>query len=83
MNGTGNSYDTLLHDLLLSMGKVQGSLEAIRQQQQHQTDWMAKLDERLRRVERKAALNGMIGGGVAATGFAMLADLLKLRMTGG
>lgn len=83
MNGSGNTYDALLHDLLLSMGKVQGSLEAIRQQQQHQTDWMARLDERLRRVERKAAVNGMIGGGVVATGFSMLADLLKMRVTGG
>ncbi|MBF0190798.1 MAG: hypothetical protein HQL99_06555 [Magnetococcales bacterium] len=82
MNGVGNPYDALLHDLLLSMGKVQGSLEAIREQQQHQTDWMARLDERLRRVERKAAVNGMIGGGVVATGLSVLADLLKTRMAG-
>ncbi|MBF0272309.1 MAG: hypothetical protein HQL98_09635 [Magnetococcales bacterium] len=82
MNGGSNPYDALLHDLLLSMGKVQGSLEAIREQQQHQTDWMARLDERLRRVERKAAVNGMIGGGVMAAGLSVLADLLKTRMVG-
>ncbi|MBF0342300.1 MAG: hypothetical protein HQL95_15250 [Magnetococcales bacterium] len=82
MNGGGNPFDAILHDLLLSMGKVQGSLEAIQTQQQHQTDWMAKLDERLRRVERKAAVNGMIGGGLVATGLSILTDLLKSRMAG-
>ncbi|MBF0213526.1 MAG: hypothetical protein HQM00_08180 [Magnetococcales bacterium] len=83
MNGVGDPYDALLHDLLLSMGKVQGSLEAIQTQQQRQTDWMASLDDRLRRVERKAAVNGMIGGGLMATGLTLLADLLKNRMIGG
>ncbi|MBF0164595.1 MAG: hypothetical protein HQL97_08590 [Magnetococcales bacterium] len=83
MNGSGNPFDTLLHDLLLSMGKVQGSLEAIQLQQEHQTDWMARLDDRLRRVERKAAVNGMIGGGVVGTGFSVMAEYMRTRMMGG
>ncbi|MBF0427284.1 MAG: hypothetical protein HQL94_00040 [Magnetococcales bacterium] len=80
---TGDPYDALLHDLLLSMGKVQGTLEAIQLQQKNMTSWMAKLDDRLRRVERKAAINGMIGGGLVATGFSLLADLMKSKLTGG
>ncbi|MEO5346734.1 MAG: hypothetical protein H7834_10210 [Magnetococcus sp. YQC-9] len=83
MNGSGSPYDALLHDLLLSMGKVQGSLEAIQLQQQHQTDWMAKLDDRLRRVERKAAVNGMIGGGVVGSGLSVMMEMMRSRMMGG
>ncbi|MBF0126999.1 MAG: hypothetical protein HQM02_07285 [Magnetococcales bacterium] len=79
MNGFGDPHNEILHDLLLSMGKLQGNMEAIQLQQQNQTGWMAKLDDRLRRVERKAAVTGMIGGGLMATGLSLLVDLLKSR----
>ncbi|MBF0194853.1 MAG: hypothetical protein HQL71_09850 [Magnetococcales bacterium] len=54
----------ILHDMLLRMGKMQGILEAIQRRQHEQTKWMSMLDERLRNVEKKAALNGLLAGGM-------------------
>ncbi|MBF0447368.1 MAG: hypothetical protein HQL67_04120 [Magnetococcales bacterium] len=54
----------ILHDLLLGVGKMQGALETIQNRQQEQTKWMGTLDDRLRRVEKKAALNGLMAGGM-------------------
>lgn len=84
MNANHNSnQDDTLHDLLLGMGKVQGILEAIQRRQQDQTRWMAKLDDRLRIVERKAAIQGMVGGAVVALILGALSHIFKGALPGG
>jgi hypothetical protein len=69
-NQTGTGEE-MLRDLLLtvgqireSIGQLRGAVQSIKDQRQETIRWMSKLDHRLRLVERKAAINGMIAGGV-------------------
>lgn len=80
MIANNDSYGPMLHDLLLNMGKLQGSLDSIQLQQQNQISWMAKLDDRLRHVERKAAVTGMLGGGLVTICLTILVELFKSKM---
>ncbi|MBF0444252.1 MAG: hypothetical protein HQL68_01580 [Magnetococcales bacterium] len=75
-NRTKNQADTL-HELLISMGKMEGILEAIQRRQQEQTKWMSKLDERLRNVEKKAALNGLLAGGMVGMVVAVVGHFFR------
>ncbi|MBF0142871.1 MAG: hypothetical protein HQL59_05365 [Magnetococcales bacterium] len=54
-----------LQDILLHLGQIQGSLEAIARRQEEMTHWLDGMDSRLRAVEIKAALWGIAGGGGA------------------
>lgn len=54
------------NELLLAIGKVQGTLEAVLKRQGEQTKWSSQLDERLRHVEKKSARNALISGGLMA-----------------
>ncbi len=80
-NVYSNKQKAILHDLLLGMGKMQGVLDSIQRRQQEQTKWMNKLDDRLRNVERKAALNGMLAGGVVGVVFSIFGQFFK-RLAG-
>ena len=83
------SEQELLHDLLLSigqmresLGQLQGTVQAIQEQRKETNKWLAKLDDRLRTVERRAAVNGMIAGGVMSMVLAGIGYLLQSRMGG-
>lgn len=77
MSGYNNNQKEILHDLLLGMGKMQGVLETIQKRQYEQTKWLSKLDERLRNVERKAAMNGMLAGGMVGLVVGVLGHFFK------
>ena len=69
-NQTGTGEETL-RDLLLtagqtreSIGQPRGAVQSIKDQRQETIRWMSRLDRRLRFVERKAAINGLIAGGI-------------------
>ncbi len=83
------SEQELLHDLLSSigqmresLGQLQGTVQAIQEQRKETNRWLAKLDERLRTVERRAAVNGMIAGGVMSMVLAALGYFVQFRMGG-
>ncbi|MBF0357912.1 MAG: hypothetical protein HQL70_04840 [Magnetococcales bacterium] len=77
MNNRTNQQMDILHDLLLSTGKMEGILEAIQRRQQEQSKWMNKLDERLRNVEKKAALNGLVAGGMVGVVVGILGHVFR------
>lgn len=72
-----NSQMDVLHDLLLNVGKVRGILEAMERRQQEQSKWMYQMDTRLRHVERKAALNGLMAGGLVGVAVTILGYALE------
>ena len=65
-----------------SLGQLQGTVKAIQDQRQETLSWMIKLDDRLRTVERRAAINGMIAGGVITSVLAAIGYLFQSHIGG-
>lgn len=63
-------------EIMLMLGEIKGELRGIRAQ----TDKIDKLDERLRHVETKAALNGAVSGGVVGIGVSILVASIREAM---
>ncbi len=63
------------HTLLL--GEIKGKLDLVISGQERQDEKMGSIDDRLRRVETKAALNGAAAGGVVGLGIALAQAKLK------
>ncbi len=82
-------HQEILNDLLLNLGQIresigqlQGTVQAIREQRKETLKWMVKLDDRLRTVERRAAINGMIAGGVVTMVLAVLGFVFQSQIDG-
>lgn len=67
-------------DVLLMLGRIQGTLEAVQHRQEHQTTLLVGLDDRLRHVERRAAVHGTIGGATAAMAMTALTQMVKAKL---
>ena len=87
--GCPDPQQEILHDLLRSIGQIresigqlQGTVKAIQEQRQETLRWLIKLDERLRTVERRAAVNGMIAGGVVTTVLAAVGYFFQSHIGG-
>ena len=65
-----------------SLGQLQGTVKAIQDQRQETLSWLMKLDDRLRTVERRAAINGMIAGGVVTMVLGLLGYFLQSNISG-
>ena len=86
---TPASQQEILTDLLKSIGQMresigqlQGTVEAFKEQRQEMTSWMAKLDDRLRTVERRAAMGGIITSGVITTVLAAIGFFFQIKTSG-
>lgn len=63
-------------DVMLILGRIEGELKGIR----GQVDKIDKIDERLRKVETKAALNGAVSGGVVGIGVSIIVASIREAM---
>ena len=87
--GCSDPQQEILNDLLRStgqiresLGQLQGTVKAIQEQRQETLRWLIKLDERLRTVERRAAMNGMIAGGVVTMVLSILGYIFQSQIGG-
>lgn len=64
-------------DVARALGRIESRLESIQTGQYSQSDRLAKLDERLRAVEKSSAVHGAVGGVMAATGVTLIVEFLK------
>jgi hypothetical protein len=69
-------------DVARALGRIESKLESIQMGQSSQSDRLAKMDERLRAVEKSSAVHGAVGGVMAATGVTLIVEFLK-RSVGG
>jgi hypothetical protein len=60
--------DTLEREL----GEISATLQGIRAEQTRQAGSLEKIDDRLRGVERKGAINGAVSGGVIAIAISLI-----------
>ena len=67
-------------DTAMTLGKIKGTIDGIAKRQEEHTHLLTGIDERLRKVETKAAVNGTIGGGVMGLGMAVIIELIKARL---
>ena len=81
--------EEILHDLLTtvgqireSIGQLRGAVQSIKDQRQETIRWMSRLDRRLRFVERKAAINGLIAGGVMTVIMGLAGYFFKFQIGG-
>lgn len=63
------------HTLLL--GEIKGKLDLVIDGNERTNDRLDSIDGRLRYVERKAALNGALSGGIVSIGMAIAIEKLK------
>lgn len=64
-------------ELERALGRIEGKLDMIVASQALQNKRLDNLDDRLRVVERQAAVTGAISGGIASIGTAIAVELLK------
>ena len=76
MNGGGPEQE-ILANLLQTMGRVEGAQSAIHRRLDDLNKWMSQLDERLRIVERRAAILAAVGGAVGMLAMRVLDKYLK------
>lgn len=60
-------------DVLLLLGEIKGELKGVNKR----LDKVDDIDKRLRVVEKKAAVNGAISGGVISVGIVLVMEGLK------
>ena len=54
------------------LGAISATLEGIKSEQKRQAGALEKIDDRLRGVERKGAINGAVSGGVIAVAISLI-----------
>ena len=65
------------HDMLLTLGRIEGISNANAKRLEELTSWLGQLDKRLRAVEIKSALWGLAGGGCSVAAMQWIAEHLK------
>ena len=64
-------------DHILLLGKINGKLDLVIEQQKAQGTQLEKLDGRLRKVEKKAAVGGALMGALVSVGVELIADPIR------
>lgn len=81
MSDTDNSRVAALRptdvDVARALGRIESKLESIQVGQHTQSDRLARMDERLRAVEKSSSVHGAVGGVMAATGVTLIVEFLR------
>lgn len=62
---------------MLLLGEIKGKVDLVIDGQTSTNERLDGLDQRLRHVETKAAMNGAVSGGLVAVGMALLIEKFK------
>ncbi|MEO5369574.1 MAG: hypothetical protein H7833_05805 [Magnetococcus sp. DMHC-1] len=73
----------VLNKVAMQLGEIKGTLTAIQNRQGEITDWIGGLDRRLREVESRSAVFGMLSGGGVAMLVTVLGEFFRNKLTGG
>lgn len=69
---------------LLMLGEIRGIAQSLKDGQDLMAKRLDTMDERLRKVEQRAAVNGAVSGGVMGVGMALIVETVRawVRSTG-
>jgi hypothetical protein len=65
---------TMTDEHMLLLGEIKGKLDLVIERQDEGNTRLDKLDNRLRKVETKSAINGAISGGLVSVGVALMIE---------
>lgn len=65
------------NDIARELGAISATLEHIKETQAQHGKTLLAVDDRLRKVETRSAINGAITGGVMAVAVALIKDAFK------
>ncbi len=68
--------------ITLQLGKISGQNDVILREQQALRETLQGVDERMRRIERRAAVHTVLGGGIAGSAMAVFVSHLKSQFGG-
>lgn len=67
-------------EVMFMLGKIHGKLEGIDKRLESQSTTISNIDKRLVAVEKRAALNGAVSGGVLGMGVSILTAAITQAM---
>ena len=70
-------------DLIRAIGKLEGKMDLVIDAQDMQGKKLDGIDGRLQTVEKKAAVNGAVAGGVLSVGVLILREVISNIASGG
>lgn len=72
------------HQHTLLLGEIKGLVQSLKDGQDLTNSRLDRMDERLRTVEQRAALNGAVSGGVMGVGMALIVESVRswMRISG-
>lgn len=65
-------------EIARELGRISATLEHIKETQEQQGKTLAGVDDRLRKVETRSAINGAVTGGVMALAVAFIKDRFSI-----
>ena len=76
--------DTTRDQQLLMLGEIKGLVESLKTGQNQTMERLDRMDDRLRKVEQRAAVNGAVSGGIMGVGMALIVETARnwMRSTG-
>lgn len=76
--------DSTRDQQLLMLGEIKGLVESLKTGQNQTMERLDRMDDRLRKVEQRAAVNGAVSGGIMGVGMALVVETLRswMRSTG-
>lgn len=64
-------------EIIRALGRIEGQLEGIKDQQEAHGEKLDAIDSRVRKVETTSAKHGMVSGGIAGVAVSLLAASIK------
>ncbi|MBF0176516.1 MAG: hypothetical protein HQL63_06675 [Magnetococcales bacterium] len=72
----------IFNEISMHLGEIKGTLAAIQGRQTEITEWIGGLDNRLRAVESRSAVFGMLSGGGVAMVVTALGQYFRDKLSG-
>ena len=72
----------MVDDISYQLGEIKGMLHGISNNVSQLSDKVEGMDDRLRNVEKKAAINGAVSGGIISASVAVISAAVKAKIGG-
>jgi hypothetical protein len=75
--------DQARNEAIFMLGQIDGKLDGVVAKQGEHTGKLSAIEQRLNKLETRAAVHGAVGGSVVAIGISLLVETVKRKLGGG